>query len=90
MKHFIEHPDLVEQYNTASAEERREQILLAFEAEYDINRPFSVDWAEGDTCFTYEGHVYFYKPQYPNGLDGVVTGETLVSQSPHLYEYKVE
>ena len=86
MKHNIPAPDLVKKYQDSTPEQRREDILLAFEAEYDINRPFEVEWAENDTHFTYEGLTYFFKPQYPNGLD--VTGEFL-SESPHLCEYKL-
>lgn len=89
MKHRIPPPDLVTQYATSSKEERRELAFLAFEAEFDINRPFEVEWAENDTCFTYEGYRYFYKPQYPAGLDDVVTGE-FISESPHLCQYRVE
>ena len=89
MKHEIPAPDLVGQYYNASTDERREQVLLAFEAEYDIDRPFEVEWAPNDTHFAYGEYVYFYKPQYPNGLDDIVTGK-FISESPHLCEYLLE
>jgi hypothetical protein len=86
MKPSMNFADLVSKYNNASVEERHKQILFAFEAEYDVDRPFEVEWAENDSHFTFNGYTYFYKPQYPEGLDNVVTGE-LVSQSPHFYEF---
>jgi hypothetical protein len=88
MKHEIPAPDLVGQYQNASKENRREQVLLAFEAEYDIDRPFEVEWGKDDTHFIYGNHIYFYKPQYPQGLDELVT-TTLVSESPHLCEFEL-
>jgi len=86
MKHFIKHPDIVLQYINASKLERREQVLLAFEAEYDIDRPFEVEWGDHDKYFTYQENLYFYKPQYPAGLENV-DNEKLLSQSPHFYEF---
>lgn len=84
MKDPIKFSETVAQYNASSPEERRLQILLAFEAEYDIARPFSVDWAENDSYFIYESYKYYYKPQYPQGVDG-----DKVSESPHFYEFEL-
>ena len=88
MKHNIPAPDLVTQYATASKEYRRELAYLAFEAEFDINRPFEVQWAEDDKYFTYEGYVYYYKPAHPNGLANFETAE-FISESPHFCQYRV-
>lgn len=87
MKHNIPKPDLITQYENASPEERRELVFLAFEAEFDINRPFELDWAQDDKYFTYEDYVYYYKPAHPNGLDEMSNFE-FVSESPHLCQYK--
>jgi hypothetical protein len=87
MKHNIPPPDLVTQYANATKEERRELTYLAFEAEFDINRPFEIDWADDDKYFTYEGYVYYYKPAHPDGLAEFDTAEFIV-ETPHLCQYK--
>jgi hypothetical protein len=88
MKHNIPAPNLVEQYQKASAEDRREMSFLAFEAEFDVNRPFEVEWKEGDSYFEYEGETYYYKPAHPNGLQ-TVTDYTITIETPHLCQFKI-
>jgi|CryBogDrversion2_7_1035282.scaffolds.fasta_scaffold173423_2 phosphoenolpyruvate synthase/pyruvate phosphate dikinase len=88
MKHNIPAPDLVTQYANASKEQRRELAYLAFEAEFDINRPFEIEWAKDDKYFVYEDYAYYYKPAHPSGLAEFENAEFIV-ETPHLCQYKV-
>jgi hypothetical protein len=101
MKYNIPAPDLAKQYKESTTEGRREQAWLAFEAEYDINRPFEVQWGPDDTYFTYEDSLYIYKPQYQeeisNGIEladilkpHVLLTPRILSESPHLIEFVLE
>jgi hypothetical protein len=98
MKYNIPAPDLAKQYQEGTQEERRLQAWLAFEAEYDINRPFEVQWGPEDKYFSYEDALYIYKPQYQEDIkDGkefadilkpyVVLTPRILSESPHLIEF---
>jgi hypothetical protein len=89
MKHNVIHPDLVLQYSKATPEERRELIFLAFEAEFDANRPFTLQWGPEDKYFGFEGYTYVYKPQYPEAIDETALGlGQFESESPHFVQYK--
>ena len=101
MKYNIPAPDLAKQYRDGTPEERREQAWLAFEAEYDINRPFEVQWGPDDRYFSYEDALYIYKPQYQDEIaNGVELADILkpyvlltpkiLSESPHLIEFVLE
>jgi hypothetical protein len=101
MKHRIPTPDLAKQWQDASPEDRREIAYLAFEAEYDINRPFEIIWAEDDRYFSFKNNIYIYKPQYEVELEQIESPEDLLkpfvlltpaltSESPHLYEFILE
>lgn len=91
MKHYIMTPNLEKEYQEANAAARREQILLAFEAEYDINRPFDVEWCNNDEYFVYDKDLYIYKPQHGARSKEIVAiaDKELLSESPHFYQYKI-
>jgi hypothetical protein len=101
MKYNIPEPDLAKQWKDANQEDRREQAWLAFEAEYDINRPFEVQWGPDDAYFSYKDALYIYKPQYQDAISrGIELAEILkphvlatpkiLSESPHLIEFVLE
>lgn len=101
MKYNIPPPNLVSQYNTGSPTERREMIFLAFEAEFDIDRPFELDWGPDDKYFMYDSHLYLYKPQYAARLEEIDNiGEfidsrlagipVLTTETPHFFQFTVE
>jgi hypothetical protein len=99
MKHFVPKPDLAGIFNSKSEEERREERYLAFEAEFDINRPFEVEWSSADKYLIYKGGIYFYKPQYDGRwtdssfselVDSEHSAAVFESESPHFYAYRFE
>ena len=101
MKYNIPAPDLAKQWQDSTQEERREQAWLAFEAEYDINRPFEVQWGPDDKYFSYKDASYIYKPQFQqeisNGVElvdilkpYVLLTPRILSESPHLIEFVLE
>lgn len=98
MKHNVEKPDLAAIFNAQTPEEQREERYLAFEAEFDINRPFTVDWSSDDKYLIYQGGIYFYKPQYEQLqdveslkqlLDSEHQGAVFELETPHFYEYRL-
>jgi hypothetical protein len=101
MKYNIPEPDLAKQWKEANQEERREQAWLAFEAEFDINRPFEVQWGPQDMFFSYKEFSYIYKPQFQEEIskgtelsailkDHVTSTPKMISESPHLIEFILE
>lgn len=102
MKHFIKKPDLNAIFYSKNEEERREERFLAFEAEFDINRPFEIEWSTDDKYFVYRDGIYFYRPQYESEeknkielnelqelLDPQHNTAVYVGQSPHFYEFEL-
>ena len=100
MKYEIPTPDLADEYKSADPIQRREIVKLAFEAEFDINRPFDVEWGEDDKYFMHDEFLYLYKPVYRSQVDqvnhveqlvdfGLATDAKLISESPHLYQFRL-
>lgn len=98
MKHNIEKPNLSAIFYAQSAEDQREERYLAFEAEFDINRPFEVEWSSDDKYLIYQGGIYFYKPQYEQLQDAESFKQLLdlehqsavfEVETPHFYEYRL-
>jgi hypothetical protein len=101
MKYNIPAPDLAKQYQEGTPEERRLQAWLAFEAEFDINRPFEVQWGPEDKYFAYTNSFYIYKPQYQKEISEstelveilkpyITQSIRILSESPHLIEFVIE
>jgi len=96
MKHGIQPQNLSEIFFNLNDEDKKLEILLAFEAEFDIVRPFDVEWKENNLYFTYEDCIYFYKPQYReydiNNVESYFTKVInrpikIVTETPHLFQF---
>jgi hypothetical protein len=96
MKHNVPAPDLVKRYLNATKDERREMIFLAFEAEFDADRPFSLDWKDNDDYFQFDGISYLYKPQYGDKLESASSDfsqkfkVTEQIETVHFLQFKTE